>query len=94
VLGVQVDLVLGAVQPEADRTVGLAAVEVVDENSLDLMGHLAAPFRYWFWCIRVDNPGPGGWTATPVRPCSRSVHGIDVHLPVIMNDLPICNARA
>jgi hypothetical protein len=30
VLGVQVDLVLGAVQPEPDGAIGLAAVEVVD----------------------------------------------------------------
>jgi hypothetical protein len=35
----QVDLVLGAVQPEADRAVGLAAVKVVDEQGLYLLGH-------------------------------------------------------
>jgi len=32
VLGVQVDLILGAVQPEADGTFGGAAVEVIDEQ--------------------------------------------------------------
>jgi hypothetical protein len=39
VLGVQVDLILGAVQPEPDRAFGLAAIEVVDEQGLYLMGH-------------------------------------------------------
>jgi hypothetical protein len=37
--GGQVDLILGAVQPEADRALGLAAVEVVDDQGLDLLGH-------------------------------------------------------
>jgi hypothetical protein len=36
VLGVQVDLILGAVQPEPDRAFGLAAIEVVDEQGLYL----------------------------------------------------------
>jgi hypothetical protein len=31
VLGVQVDLILGAVQPEADGAFSLAAIKVVDE---------------------------------------------------------------
>jgi hypothetical protein len=39
VLGVQVDLILGAVQPEADGTFGGAAVEVIDEQGLDLLSH-------------------------------------------------------
>ncbi len=38
VLAVQVDLVVGAVEAEADGTVGLAAIEVVDEEGLDLLG--------------------------------------------------------
>jgi len=38
-LGVQVDLVLGAVQPEPDSAFGLAAVEIIDEEGLDLLGH-------------------------------------------------------
>ncbi len=37
--GVQVDLILGAVQPEADRALSLAAVKVVDEQDLDLLGY-------------------------------------------------------
>jgi hypothetical protein len=32
--GVQVDLILGAVQPEADRAVSLAAVKIVDKQGL------------------------------------------------------------
>jgi hypothetical protein len=39
VLGVQVDLVLGAVEAEPDSAFGLAAVEVVDEEGLDLLGY-------------------------------------------------------
>jgi hypothetical protein len=37
--GVQVDLILGAVQSEADGTLGGAAVEVVDEQGLYLLRH-------------------------------------------------------
>jgi hypothetical protein len=44
VLGVQVDLILGAVQREADRGLGFAAVEVVDEQGLDLPGHRCFAF--------------------------------------------------
>jgi Protein of unknown function (DUF4242) len=36
---VQVDLVLGAVQPETDGSLGGAAVKVIDEQGLDLLGH-------------------------------------------------------
>jgi hypothetical protein len=36
---VQVDLVLGAVQPETDGSFGGAAVKVIDEQGLDLLGH-------------------------------------------------------
>jgi hypothetical protein len=32
VLGVQVDLIFGAVQPEADRPLSLAAIKVVDQK--------------------------------------------------------------
>src|SRR5207249_4811180 len=39
--GVQVDLILGAVQSEADGALSLAAVKVVDEHGLDLLGHTA-----------------------------------------------------
>ena len=37
-LRVQVDLVLGAVQPEADRPLSLTAIKVIDEQRLRLMG--------------------------------------------------------
>jgi len=43
VLGVQVDLILGAIQPEADSPFGLAAIEVVDEQGLYLLGHRLFP---------------------------------------------------
>jgi hypothetical protein len=35
--GVQVDLILGAAQPEVDGTLGGAAVEVIDEQGLYLL---------------------------------------------------------
>jgi hypothetical protein len=37
--GVQVDLILGAVQPEADSTLSLAAIKGRDEQGLYLLGH-------------------------------------------------------
>src|SRR6266566_3343881 len=39
VLSVQVDLILGAIQPEADSALSLAAIEVVDEQGLYLLHH-------------------------------------------------------
>ena len=38
-LGVQVDLVLGAVQTEADSAFSLTAIEIIDQQSLYLLGH-------------------------------------------------------
>ncbi len=37
--GVQVDLILGTVHPEADRPLGGAAVEIIDEQGLYLLSH-------------------------------------------------------
>ena len=37
--GVQVDLIVGAVQAEADGALSLAAIKVIDEQGLYLMGH-------------------------------------------------------
>ena len=37
--GVQVDLILGAVQPEADSVLGLAAIKVLDEQDPYVLGH-------------------------------------------------------
>jgi hypothetical protein len=37
--GVQIDLICAAIQPEADRTLGVAAVEVVDKKGLHLLCH-------------------------------------------------------
>src|SRR6185437_7349891 len=49
VLGVEVDLVVGAVQSEADSAFGLAAVEVIDEEGLYFLGHDGCS-------VRVINP--------------------------------------
>ncbi len=38
-LGVEVDLILRAVEPEADGILGLTAVEVIDEQGLYLLSH-------------------------------------------------------
>jgi hypothetical protein len=38
-LGIQVNLILGAIQPEADGTFSLAAIKVIDEQGLYLLGH-------------------------------------------------------
>jgi hypothetical protein len=57
-LGVQVDLILGAVQPKADSAFSLAAVEVIDEEGLHLMGLTAAPFLSFIRCISVGNRSP------------------------------------
>jgi hypothetical protein len=45
--GVQVDLVLGAVQREPDGTLGCAAVEVIDEQDLYLLSHGRPGFSHW-----------------------------------------------
>jgi hypothetical protein len=43
VLGVEVDLVLGPVQAEADGAFSCAAVDVVDKQRLNLLCHAAYP---------------------------------------------------
>jgi hypothetical protein len=43
--GVQVDLVLCAVQPETDGALGFAAIDVVDEQRLDLLNRPRTPSR-------------------------------------------------
>jgi hypothetical protein len=46
VFGVQIDLVLGTVQPKPDRALSLAAIEVVDKQGLYLLGLvLQLPFH-------------------------------------------------
>ena len=44
-LGVQVDLILGAVQPEANRALSLAAVKVIDQQDSVSSGPQVLPFR-------------------------------------------------
>jgi hypothetical protein len=58
VLGVQVDLVAGAVQPEADSAFGLAAVEVIDEEVCTFWAMTGAPFWSLIRCISVGNRSP------------------------------------
>ena len=40
--GAQVDLVLGAIQPEPDRALGLPAIEVIDQQGLHPLRHVYA----------------------------------------------------
>jgi hypothetical protein len=40
VLAAEVDLVLGAIEGEADGPLRLAAVYVIDEQGLDFLGHV------------------------------------------------------
>jgi hypothetical protein len=55
VLGVQVDLVLRAVQAEADGSLGGAAVKVVDEQGLYLLSHgRSIPLTADLWRTSVD----------------------------------------
>src|ERR1700759_5052772 len=49
VTGIQVDLVLGAVQPETDCPFGLTSVEVIDEHSLYLLSHGVSFLSPVFW---------------------------------------------
>ena len=44
VLGVQVDLVIGAVQPELNASLGFAPIEIVDEEGLYFLRHCALQF--------------------------------------------------
>jgi hypothetical protein len=66
-LFVQVDLVLGAVQPETDGTLGSAAVKVIDEQGLDLLGHGRLIPLTDLWRTSVNNPTPHKRTAAPER---------------------------
>jgi hypothetical protein len=54
VLGVQVDLVFGAVQPEPDSAFSLVAVEVIDEEGLYFWA-MTVPFLSLVRCISVGN---------------------------------------
>ena len=74
VLFVQVDLVLGAIQPEPDRSLGGAAVQVIDEQGLDLLGRvrvipLTDPGR-----PSVNKPKPDRRTAAPARSADTGIH--------------------
>ena len=67
VLFVQVDLILTTVQPETDGTLGGAAIKVIDEQGLYLLGH-SRSFPLTDLCrTSVDNPTPGQRAAAPIR---------------------------
>ena len=55
-LGVQVDLIFRAVQPETDRPLSGAAVDVIDEQRLHLMGHDCS-IGVADWATILDTPG-------------------------------------
>jgi hypothetical protein len=67
VLFVQVDLILTTVQPETDGALGGAAIKVIDEQGLYLLGH-SRSFPLTDLCrTSVDNPTPGHHAAAPIR---------------------------
>ena len=55
VLGAQIDLVLRAVQPEADGAISLTAIKVIDQLDLDLLSHNCL-FLSRAWRISLANP--------------------------------------
>src|SRR5262245_59983193 len=69
VRGVQVDLVLGAVQAETDRPFRLGPVEVVDEHSLYLLSHGASFLSPAFLVYQRRQPKPWTRAATPGTSC-------------------------
>jgi hypothetical protein len=67
--GIQVGLILGAVQPEADGPVSLGAVKVVDEQGLYLLGHgcsVSLPDLAYQAC----HPGRASCAAAPMCPAT------------------------
>ena len=68
VLGGQVDLILGAVQPEPDRACGAAAIKVVGEHGLDRLGHRCPPSLA---DLIISRGQPELTRAQPRRPAQR-----------------------
>src|SRR5260370_18601525 len=68
--GAQIDLVLRAVQPEADGAVGVTAIKVIDQLDLYLLSHNCL-FLSRAWRISLANPSR--WAqrlqAGPALPC-------------------------
>src|SRR5579859_3004695 len=71
---VQVDLVLGAVQPETDGSLGGAAVKVIDEQGLDLLGHGRLIPLTDLRHTSVNNPTPDQRGAAPARSADTGMH--------------------
>src|SRR5580704_14494154 len=75
-LGGQVDLILGAVQPEADRAVSRAAIQVIDQQNLYLLGHRC------FLSSLTSQPGqPTLPSASAPQCCERSQHCPEAIMP-------------
>jgi hypothetical protein len=55
-LGVQVDLIFRAVQPEADGSPGCTAVKVIYEQGLYFLSHMCSIPLTDLWRTSVDNP--------------------------------------
>src|ERR1700730_14096128 len=53
-LCVQVDLVVRTIQPKADGALSLTAIDVIDEQSLDLLGHVCSVSLVEL-CTRLDD---------------------------------------
>ena len=66
-LGVQVDLILRAVQPEPECALGVTAVKVIDEQGLYLLSHECSIPLTDFWRTSADNP-----SRTSVQPYQRA----------------------
>ena len=68
--GAQIDLVLRAVQPEADGAICVTAIKVIDQLDLYLLSHNRL-FLSWAWRISLANPSR--WAqplqAEPALPC-------------------------
>jgi hypothetical protein len=76
-LCVQIDLVLCAVQPEADGTFGVTAVKVIDEQGLYFLSHGRSIPLTDLWRTSVEKPKSHKRTATPLR--SAALCDIDRH---------------
>ena len=75
--GAQIDLVLRAVQPEADGAVRLTAIKVIDQLDLYLLSHNCL-FLSRAWRISLANPSR--W-AQPLQPTLPSRAGQAAGLP-------------
>jgi hypothetical protein len=69
--GVQIDLVLGAVQSEPDGPASVTAIEVIDEHGLDFLGHSVSVLVA---DLHASVGIPGGLSVLPHR-CALRLQG-------------------